>query len=98
MLANFAMGDARLDLFGARVQLLENLGDRGVSWSADCPVPAWAPMPLRSHTRACRMREGRRLTEHGSAAIRRLWLFRPVASRHPRCAWSYEEGKQCYVS
>jgi len=30
MLANFAMGDARLDPLGARVQLLENLGDRGV--------------------------------------------------------------------
>ena len=45
MLANFAIGDARLDLFGARVQLLENLGDRGVDGVLIVPSP---------HGRRCR--------------------------------------------
>jgi len=49
MLANFAMGDARLDLFGARVQLLENLGDRGVDGVLILPSPMGADAASAVH-------------------------------------------------
>jgi len=60
MLANFAMGDARLDLFGARVELLENLGDRGVDGVLILPSP---------HGRRCRFGRARVRAECARADV-----------------------------